>query len=231
MKKEKIVMIFILLAFSFLIFTCDNGNSENYNDETLVCFGDSLTAGYGATTPGIDDKTKSYPAYLQNKLNIPVINSGVSGNTTSQALARLKRDVILKNPKIVIIELGANDFFSGLSINTTKSNLENIINLLNNGKTKIFVAKFYTETVARELANTAGIIDYNIQTLILNQYNNMFASLVVSENIELIEDIWNGVWGIYMSDAIHPNATGYQKMADNYFNRIKAYLQNNNLLK
>jgi acyl-CoA thioesterase-1 len=111
MKKEKIVMIFILAAFSFFILTCDNGNSENYNTETLICFGDSLTAGYGATTPGIDDKTKSYPAYLQNKLNIPVINSGVSGNTTSQALARLNKDVIMKKPKIVIIELGANDFF------------------------------------------------------------------------------------------------------------------------
>jgi lysophospholipase L1-like esterase len=59
----------------------------------------------------------------------------------------------------------------------------------------------------------------------------MFASLIVSENIELIEDIWDGVWGIYMSDALHPNAVGYQKMANNYFNRIKVYLQNNNLLK
>jgi hypothetical protein len=76
-----------------------------------------------------------------------------------------------------------------------------------------------------------GITDYNIQTLMINQYNNVFASLVVSANIELIEDIWNGVWGIYMSDMVPPNAIGYQKMADNYFNRIKTYLQNNNLVK
>jgi acyl-CoA thioesterase-1 len=229
MKREKIVIIIVSLVFSVLVFTCDNGNSENYYAETLVCFGDSLTAGYGATVPGIDDKTKSYPAYLQDRVTIPVINSGVSGDTTANALARLNRDVILKNPKIVIIELGANDFFSRIPISTTKDNLKKIIALLNNGKPKIFVAKFYTEPVVRGLANSFDITDYNAQTVIINQYDDMFDSLAGSENIELIEDIWSGVWGIHMSDAVHPNAAGYQKMADNYFNRIKIYLQTNDL--
>jgi hypothetical protein len=38
--------------------------------------------------------------------------------------------------------------------------LEKIIDLLNNGETKIFVTKFYTEKIARELTNKLGITDY-----------------------------------------------------------------------
>jgi lysophospholipase L1-like esterase len=53
----------------------------------------------------------------------------------------------------------------------------------------------------------------------------MFDSLVSTNNIELIEDIWDGVWGIHMSDMVHPNARGYEIMADNYYKAINSYLQ------
>jgi acyl-CoA thioesterase-1 len=68
-----------------------------------------VTAGTGITVTGIDNKSKAWPAVLQNKVNIPVINAGVSGDTTAQGLARVDRDVLSKNPKIVIIVLGGND--------------------------------------------------------------------------------------------------------------------------
>jgi acyl-CoA thioesterase-1 len=220
---------------SISILGCDNGTLGDNYDATLVCFGNSLTAGYGATTPGFDDKTKSYPAYLQSKINIPVINAGRSGDTTSLALSRINNDVLSKNPKIVIIELGANDLFRGVPLQTTKNNMQSIINLLVNENRKIYIAKFYTETVARSMvksmASNFGITDLAIQTWIISQYDNMFNSLASTNDIELIEDIWSGVWGIHMSDDVHPNAMGYEIMADNYFNIIKSYLEENNLLK
>jgi acyl-CoA thioesterase-1 len=232
MKKTVFYFLFILgLVIGCSLIGCDNGTISDNQGITLVCFGDSLTAGYGAIIPGIDDKSKSYPAYLQNKINIPVVNAGISGNTTSQSLSRVDTDVLSKRPQIVIIELGANDLFQGISIVTTKNNLQNIINKVNNGNRKIYLAKFYTDRVAREMANNIGITNYDTQTLLINQYNNMFNTLASSNNVVLIDDIWNGIWGIHMSDSIHPNATGYEIMANNYFNVLRSYLQINNLLK
>jgi acyl-CoA thioesterase-1 len=231
--KKSIVFAAVILALAIsLSFTgCDNGTINNSQGTTLVCLGNSLTAGYGAAVPGADDKSKSYPAYLQDKINIPVVNAGVSGNTTAQGLSRVNMDVLSKNPLIVTIELGANDLFQGISITATRNNLQNIINRLNNGNRKIYLAKFYTDKIARTIANGIGITDYGIQTALINQYNNMFNTLSSSNNVVLIEDIWDGVWGIHMSDSVHPNAAGYKIMANNYFKILQPYLQANGLLK
>jgi acyl-CoA thioesterase-1 len=228
---KKIIVTFCAIGtIFFLCFnSCNNGNTNS--DISLVCLGDSLTAGYGATTPGVDDKTKSYPAYLQNKVNIPVINAGISGDTTSQALLRINTDVLTENPRIVIIELGANDLFQRIPLATTKDNLQKIIDLINDGNRKIYIAKFYTEEVARAMADEFGIKNYDWQTGLINQYDTMFDTLASSNNAELIDDIWNGIWGKYMSDTVHPNAKGYELMADNYYKAMKPYLETNNLLK
>jgi acyl-CoA thioesterase-1 len=232
MKKIFIFRVIVIgLAMSISILGCGNGTLEDNYDATLVCFGDSLTAGYGATTPGSDDATKSYPAYLQGRINMPVINAGKSGDTTYLALSRINNDVLSKNPKIVIIELGANDLFTRVPPQTTKDNMQSIINLLAKENRKIYIAKFYTETVARSMTSKFGITDFAAQTQIISQYDDMFSSIASINNIELIEDIWSGVWGIHMSDIVHPNAAGYEIMANNYFNVIKFYLEENNLLK
>jgi acyl-CoA thioesterase-1 len=223
----------VSLMIGLAITGCDNGTTNRmaHNYTTLVCFGNSLTAGYGATTPGKDDKAKSYPAYLQGKVNIPVVNAGVSGNTTMEALRRINTDVLSKDPLIVIIELGANDLFNLIPLTDTRNNLQKIISILNDGHRKIYMAKFYTEVVARASASSVGITDYAVQTALIQQYDTMFKTLALSNNVELIEDIWSGVWSIHMSDVVHPNAKGYEIMADNIYNAIKPYLQSKNLLK
>jgi len=215
----------IFTVLTFLLFSCVSANPK------MVCFGDSLMAGHGAVVPKEDDKSKSVPAFLQNKINIPVINAGVTGNTTAQGLERIKSDVLSHNPGIVIIELGANDLMQNIPLAVTRDNLQKIIDTVDNGKRKIFLVKFYTDGVARNLiAGLFNITDYNAQTAIINQYDNMFNALASSDNVELIGDIWAGVWGIHMSDNMHPNEAGYRIMADNYYEAIKPYLQANKLI-
>ncbi|MDR0718748.1 MAG: GDSL-type esterase/lipase family protein [Treponema sp.] len=231
MKKSVFSLGIIGIIIGLFFIGCDNGSTNNNNAPTLVCFGNSLTAGYGATTAGIDDKANSYPAYLQNRVSIPVINAGISGNTTLQALVRINNDVLSKNPLIVIVELGANDVFRRVLLDSTRDNLQKIIALLDDGNRKIYIAKFYTEVVAREMLHTVEIDDYAYQTAIINRYDDMFNALAESNNVELIDDIWKGVWGIHMSDAVHPNKSGYEIMANNYYDAIKPYLEANNLLK
>jgi acyl-CoA thioesterase-1 len=232
MKRIMYYFDIIFIAIISICFAgCDNGTANNDQGITLVCLGNSLTAGYGATTPGVDDKSKSYPAYLQSKINIPVVNAGVSGDTSSQGLARVDKDVLSKNPLIVIIELGANDLVHGISITDTKDNLQKIIKMVNNGNRKIYLVKFYTETVARTMAEKFGISDNYLQTVLINQYDTMYDTLASSNNVVLIDDIWSGVWDTYMSDDVHPDAAGYEIMANNYFTVLQPYLEENNLIR
>ncbi|MDD3394076.1 MAG: GDSL-type esterase/lipase family protein [Anaerotignum sp.] len=71
---------------------------------TIVAFGDSLTYGYGVLD------YIAFPACL--KKDFPkwrIINKGVNGNTTREAMERIKKDVLLFNPQIVTIFFGSND--------------------------------------------------------------------------------------------------------------------------
>jgi acyl-CoA thioesterase-1 len=210
--KNKLVFI-LWVVFSIVFLACATTGGSTSGEETIVCLGDSLTSGASATVVGRDDKSKSWPAFLQNKVNIPVINAGVSGNTTAQGLARVKRDVLSKNPRIVIIFLGGNDYLQNIPLATAKNNLQKIIDMVNDGSRKIYLAKWY--------------LDWNDQSV------NMFDTLASSNNIELTENIWDwgDVWGNISADGHHPNAKGYEIMADNIFKVLKPYLEANNLLK
>lgn len=226
------IVLGLMVGFSLIGCNNETGSAAATDNGTakLVCFGNSLTAGFGATVPGEEDKTKSYPAYLQNKVTIPVINAGVSGDTTVTALNRIAQDVLSENPQVVIIELGANDLFQFVLPQTTRKNLQSMIDSLTNGTRKIYIAKFYTDAVAQDMMNGVDI-PLDLQTGIIAYYDEMFRSLASSPHVEIIEDIWSGVWGRYMSDDIHPDARGYEIMADNYFKVIKPYLQEHNFLK
>lgn len=229
----KIKLFTILLVFTFMFTACDAGKSRSTSKKIppLVCLGNSLTAGHGATVPGTDDKGKSYPAFLQKRVTIPVINAGVSGDTTTQGLVRVNDDVLSKNPQIVIIELGANDLFQGISLSTTQNNLQSIIDMIKNGNRKIYLARFYSHSMVRTMFALLQITGYDEQTVLINQYDAMFDTLAKSNDIELIDDIWAGISEIHMSDNMHPNAKGYEIMANNYFSILKPYLQAKALLK
>jgi acyl-CoA thioesterase-1 len=215
----KVLGLIVLVAvIGFSMAACASSNAatggSTSDQETIVCLGDSITSGTGATVVGKDDKSKSWPAFLQNKVNIPVINAGVPRNTSAQGLARVKKDVLSKNPRIVIIQFGGNDQFQRIHPATFQNNLQKIIDMVNDGKRKIY------------LANPFPFVDeWNAE------YINMFITLASSNNIELIMNSWDGVHGIHMSDEIHPNAKGYELMAEHIFNALKPYLEANNLLR
>src|SRR5215212_145454 len=91
----------------------ENKTDSTAKKKTIVFFGNSLTAGYGLSSP-----SQAFPAIIQNKidsLGLPykVINAGVSGETSSGGNARI--DWILKQPvDVFILELGANDGLRGI---------------------------------------------------------------------------------------------------------------------
>jgi len=240
--KMRSILAILALTLVWGITSCaSNGAATSGSSpvqETIVCLGDSLTSGYNATTLGKDDKKKAWPAVLQNKVNIPVINAGVGGNNTAQGLARVKRDVLSKNPRIVIIELGGNDWLQTIPMDTIKDNLQKIIDMVNDGNRKIYLVTFTFPKMNEPYNLTAwdGKKRYTATFTpeMYEQYKNMYIALASSNNIEFIEDIGDGVFVAkeYISaDNMHPNAKGYEIMADNIFKALKPYLEANNLLK
>lgn len=169
---------------------------------TVVCFGDSLTAGLGA------EEGKDYPSVLRSKVDLTVINAGISGDTTADGLKRLESDVLRYDPKIVIMTLGANDFLRGVAKEETLQNMGTIIDRIQDHGAMVVWA-----TVKTGLWGDA--------------YGGDFKKLARQKHIVLIPDILKGILfdPRYKYDQIHPNGEGYRIMAERIFQRVKPLLK------
>ena len=87
----------------------------------IVVFGDSLVAGRGASAG------QDFVSVLSRRLGTTIVNAGQSGDTTGAALARLERDVLALNPRIVVVLLGGNDYLRRVPVTQTFSNLDSIV--------------------------------------------------------------------------------------------------------
>ncbi|MFC1767935.1 GDSL-type esterase/lipase family protein [Candidatus Margulisiibacteriota bacterium] len=174
-------------------------NIDSAIGENVICFGDSLTSGMGA------ERGEDYPSILRQKLGVPVINAGRSGDTTETALSRLDK-VLEKNPKIVIVELGANDFltsFQGGWVEADKSHLKAFENL------KIIVNKI----------QNVGVVVIVAGVKLNSRYDKGYRKLAKETGSVLVPDIMEGIYNnqnLMSPDNRHPNALGYQKMADKF---------------
>ena len=177
----------------------------------IVCFGDSLTAGYG-TDPG-----ESYPDDLQRLLDASgfsyrVVNEGISGNTTKDGLARIGR-VLALHPALVIVEFGGNDGLRGLPIADTRQNLDDILRQLKAGGTTIALAGI-------TLPPSYGG-DY------VRQFNATYTLLATKYKLPLLPFILQGAYGVdgmIQADGIHATARGNEVVAGNIDRLIQPLL-------
>ena len=181
--------------------------------KTILCFGDSLTAGYGM------QRGQSYPELLQEHINndgynYQVINAGVSGDTTNDGLRRLSYN--LSQPiDIFILELGVNDIMRGKSPEQIKVNLARILNEVkrHHSHSKLVVAGMELPPV--------------IQHPFVSRFTGIYRSLAQEYTAHLIPHFLDGVLGISalnLPDRLHPNAQGYQIIARNVYEQIKGLL-------
>ncbi len=78
----------------------------------IICFGDSLTAGFQAPTrENPSGHATPYGAWVQEFIGSAgeVLTSGVCGEVTGEMLLRFRRDVLVHRPRIVVILGGTND--------------------------------------------------------------------------------------------------------------------------
>ncbi len=197
-------IIFISLLLPLVILSCSPRNISHLDSKgkTIVCFGDSLTEGYGVN-PGED-----FPSLLGKYFSIPVINSGQSGETTRDAIRRIDRDVLAHNPKLVIIEFGANDFFKQIPKEETLKNMEEIVSNIH--KTGAMTA--------------IAIVKVG---LIRNRYKSGFEKIAKKYGSIIIPDVMKDIINNpkLKYDGIHPNAEGYKIIAEQISERISPYIE------
>jgi acyl-CoA thioesterase-1 len=168
----------------------------------VVCFGDSLTAGYGT------DLGQSYPDYLQKDLdaegyNYRVVNEGISGNTTKDGVNRLDSILALK-PAVVVVEFGGNDGLRGLRIEDSRTNLDKIVATLKASGTKVVLAGI---TLPPDYGP-----DY------IKQFNATYAMLAAKYHVPLLPFLLNGVFGVdgmMQVDRTHATSDGNRVVARN----------------
>lgn len=178
----------------------------------IVCFGDSLSAGYGVHA-GL-----SYPDFLQKELDhagykYRVVNLGVSGDTTSGGLSRIQTAIRLK-PAITILELGGNDGLRGVPLTATRQNLDEMTKQLLAGGSKVVIA-------GMTLPPNYGP-DY------IREFERIYVQTAAKYKTSRIPFFLEGVAlrnDLMQRDGIHPNAKGNEIVAKQVMKFLRPLLK------
>ncbi|MDO8661784.1 MAG: GDSL-type esterase/lipase family protein [Candidatus Omnitrophota bacterium] len=207
-NSQKIILLAVILTLlgfcAFVLSSCVKKEIKNTNSsgKNIICFGDSITFGYGVN-PGQD-----YPTHLAKMVNRPVINAGVDGDTSIEGSKRIKRDVLDKQPYLVLIEFTGNDFLKKVPLYTTIDNLKEMIR-------QIQGAGAITAIV--DVSAGLFLLDYRIQ---LSKLARETESIFIPATLSGI--ITNPSM---KSDFMHPNAGGYVIVAQRVCRGIEDYIK------
>ena len=183
--------------------------------KTILFFGDSLTAGLGLEDPS----TQAFPALIQKKLDaagLPwrAVNAGLSGETSAGGLCWV--DWILRqHVEVFVLELGGNDGLRGLPPETTRANLQAIIDRV---RAKYPAAKIVLAGIAAPP---------NMGADFTRAFAAIFPELAEKNDVSLIPFLLEGVGGrpeLNQPDGIHPNVQGHAIVAETVWKVLKPLL-------
>ena len=185
------------------------------NKNTILFFGNSLTAGYGLNS--MDEAFPALIAHRIDSLHLPytVVNAGLSGETSAGGKSRI--GWVLKQPvSIFVLELGANDGLRGIPLAGTSANLQAILDSV---KARYPAAQLVL--AGMQIPPSMGA-DYSIA------FRAIFPKLAVANHAALIPFLLQNVGGVpqlNQGDGIHPTAEGHQLVAENVWQVLAPLLQ------
>lgn len=176
----------------------------------IVAFGDSLTAGVATG--------KTYPEDLQDLLDqhgyrYQIENQGVSGDTTSDGLARID-NVTAEHPALVLLEFGGNDGLRGVPVESIDQNLEAMIR-------RIKAAQIPLVLLGITLPPNYGA-DY------VKSFTGLYPTLAKKYNLKFIPFLLLHVYQqseLMQPDGIHPSNAGNKIVAQDVFSLIQPLLK------
>jgi len=165
---------------------------------TILAFGDSLTFGKGVS------REHSYPTVLAELSGRPVVNAGISGETTAEGLRRLSSELNTHNPELVILFEGGNDVLRNLPAANTKANLNDMIEQI-----QAFGADVALVAVPERSLFSSAAPWYKelADTHNLPVQDNIVASLLKKPSMK--------------SDSVHFNQAGYRALATAIHNMLQ----------
>jgi acyl-CoA thioesterase-1 len=180
--------------------------------QTIVIFGDSLSAGYGL--PAGSGWVSLLEQRLQrDKLDYQVVNASISGETTHGGRARIDAVLDAHKPAVVVVELGANDGLRGAAVETTRANL-------------IAITQACMKSGARVLL--VGMrIPPNYGPVYTRRFEATFAEVARQQNASLVPFMLAGFAErreMFQADGIHPAAEAQPLILDNIYKRLRALL-------
>lgn len=170
----------------------------------VLAFGDSVTFGTGAA-PGED-----WPTLLGGMSAWRITNAGIPGDTAEAGKERIQSLLDEHQPTLVIIEIGGNDFLRRKSPKSVKENLRQIIrHVRQSGAQAVLVA----------------VPELSLLSLVAKKPSDspIYSELAGEEKIPLISDVFSDILARpeLCADQIHPNAKGYQQMANGIHASLK----------
>ena len=206
LKSQAFAWLFYSL-FILILASCGNHKDKNAaipQGATVLILGDSLSYGTGANTG------EDYPTLLAKSTGWKIINEGVPGDTTAGGLERLPALLEQDQPKLLIVELGGNDFIHQLPQNETIANLKAILALAKTkGVTSILVAIPEFSPLKAAIGNLSD--------------HPLYENIAKETATPLVADVFADVLSdnTVKSDQLHPNAQGYAMVSKNMTIKLK----------
>ncbi len=183
-----ILSIIVIVCIYTLVSSQDIAHTPPKNPR-IVAFGDSLISGVGST------KGNDFISQVSREIKMPIINLGIPGNTTADALKRIN-SVLAYDPGTVIILLGGNDYLKRVESEETWSNLDTI------------VKTFHDKGIAVIVLGVRG-------GLIKDNFEDRFEDLTKKYQTGYVPNVLDEI--IFdrnlMYDTVHPNDMGYTEIA------------------
>ncbi len=167
---------------------------------TVLAFGDSITHGTGAASG------EDWPTLLAAKTGWNLVNAGVPGDTAQAGKARIASLLSQHQPALVIVGLGGNDFIRRRPADQVKEDLRDILRQVKAAGTPAVMLAVPAPSLLAAVASHLSDAP-------------LYEALSSEEGVALVEDVISRVLsdGALKADAIHPNAEGYRRMAEQIF--------------
>lgn len=180
---------------------------------TILVLGDSLSAAFGIEVDA------GWVALLERRLagerlDYRVVNASVSGDTTSNGLARLPPLLQRHRPAVVVVELGGNDGLRGQAPEQMKHNIGAIV-------TKAKAAGARVLLIGVPLPPNYG-------RQYLERFQRVYREVAAQHEVPLVESIVDGVAGerrLMQPDGIHPTADAQPRMLENVWRGLLPLLR------
>jgi len=169
----------------------------------LLVFGDSLSAAHGF------DRVDGWVNLLRARLreqdsDYQVANASISGDTTAGGLARMPQELDQQRPKIVLLELGANDGLRGLDLVEMRINLTRMIEM--------------SQAVGAQVVLFEMRLPPNLGRAFTEKFRGIYHDLAARYSLPLVPFFLDGVAqvpALMQSDGLHPNAQAQPRMLEN----------------